>query len=219
YCGVIIGKDMIYRNGRVQFVPGAIAKSDKASGIKSAAPELAEKLIRNTYYVLLTRGMMGTYVYCEDPALREYLKSMVRNVEERKDLVYIPVVGEIAAGHEHYAEDEVLGKISVESKIIRPYQPGDFFFLRVSGNSMIGAGIKDGDTVLIRKMNDPKEEIHDGDIVACQIHGDRATLKSFYQTQNGIRLHPENPEFEDIFISNKEFMIGEARIIGKFVKI
>ncbi|MBQ4282041.1 MAG: DUF2075 domain-containing protein, partial [Spirochaetales bacterium] len=47
------------------------------SGIRSVPSEVAEKLIRNTYYVLLTRGMMGTYVYCEDPALREHLRSML----------------------------------------------------------------------------------------------------------------------------------------------
>ena len=47
------------------------------SGIRKADDETAEALIRNTYYVLLTRGMLGTYVYCEDEGLREYLKGMV----------------------------------------------------------------------------------------------------------------------------------------------
>ena len=78
YCGVIIGKDLQYRDGRLVFCKEYNAKTDRNSGIRNADDEEAMKLIRNTYYVLLTRGMMGTYVYCEDPGLREYLKSFLR---------------------------------------------------------------------------------------------------------------------------------------------
>ena len=77
YCGVIIGKDLIYRDGHIQFDKTKNARSDSASGIRTASDELAEKLIRNTYHVLLTRGMKGTFVYCEDEGLREYLKSLI----------------------------------------------------------------------------------------------------------------------------------------------
>lgn len=77
YCGVIIGKDLQYRNGQLLFNQSANAQSDSLSGIKNADAALAEKLIRNTYNVLLTRGMKGTYVYCEDEGLREYLKSLI----------------------------------------------------------------------------------------------------------------------------------------------
>lgn len=223
YCGVIIGKDLVFRDGRLEYIPSANATTDDASGIRTAPHDLAEKLIRNTYYVLLTRGMLGTYVYCEDPALRDHLRSMIvqsedDNADGTAEVLYLPVVGEIAAGHEHFAEDEILGKIGVESNSLHPYSQEDYFFLRVSGNSMIGANIEDGDSVLIRRMTDPKEEIQDGDIVACQIHGDRATLKRYYSDPSGVRLHPENNEYEDIFIPFKEFVIGEARVIGKCVR-
>lgn len=78
YCGVIIGKDMIYRNGKVVFDKTKNARSDATSGIRNASEELAERLIRNTYHVLLTRGMCGSFVYCEDKQLREYLKSLIK---------------------------------------------------------------------------------------------------------------------------------------------
>ncbi len=78
YCGVIIGKDLQYRDGKLLFCKDQIARSDRNSGIRTADDETAEKLIRNTYHVLLTRGMLGTYVYCEDEGLREHLKSMIR---------------------------------------------------------------------------------------------------------------------------------------------
>ncbi len=77
YCGVIIGKDIVYRNGSIMFDKSMHPKTDK-SGIRTASDEEAKRLIQNTYYVLLTRGVLGTYVYCEDQALNEYLKSLKR---------------------------------------------------------------------------------------------------------------------------------------------
>ena len=79
YCGVIIGKDLRYENSTLVFDKTKNAKSDKTSGIRKADDELAERLIRNTYNVLLTRGMAGTYIYCEDEGLREYLKSLIKD--------------------------------------------------------------------------------------------------------------------------------------------
>lgn len=76
YCGVIIGKDLTYENGHLCFHKEMNAKSDRSSGIRTADDELAAHLIRNTYNVLLTRGMKGTYVYCEDKTLSDYLKSL-----------------------------------------------------------------------------------------------------------------------------------------------
>lgn len=52
------------------------ARTDNDSKIRTSSPELAERLIRNTYKVLLTRGVKGTYIYAEDDALREYLKEV-----------------------------------------------------------------------------------------------------------------------------------------------
>lgn len=77
YCGVIIGKDLRYDkvNKKLIFDKTMNAKSDRASQIRNCDDETAERLIRNTYNVLLSRGMKGTFVYCEDPDLQEYLKN------------------------------------------------------------------------------------------------------------------------------------------------
>lgn len=74
--GVIIGKDITYENGKIIFhkennVDNDSAKISEQDDIKAA------KLIRNTYNVLLTRGMRGTFIYCEDKALNEYFKSLL----------------------------------------------------------------------------------------------------------------------------------------------
>ncbi len=79
YVGVIIGKDLYYKDGHVLTNRNAVSKDDKSSGIrlKNTSDELADKLIRRTYKVLLTRGLKGCYIYCEDEALREYLMTRI----------------------------------------------------------------------------------------------------------------------------------------------
>ena len=81
YVGVFIGKDLYYDEAsqHVKTNRNAISKDDKTSGIrlKTTTDEEADKLIRRTYKVLLTRGLKGCYVYCEDLALREYIKSLI----------------------------------------------------------------------------------------------------------------------------------------------
>lgn len=75
YCGIIIGKDLRYENGHIITDQKQEAKSDHSSGIRSCKNSaLADKLIRNTYKVLLSRGQKGCFVYCEDKALREHIK-------------------------------------------------------------------------------------------------------------------------------------------------
>ncbi len=75
YTGVIIGKDLVYKYGRVQTDYTKRAKTDQSlKGIKSTKDyDLADRIIRNTYRVLLSRGQKGCYIYCEDRALREYI--------------------------------------------------------------------------------------------------------------------------------------------------
>ena len=84
YCGVIIGQDMIYRDGRILVDPGKRAKDDFS--IKGYEKIIATEegkdrirlIIKNTYRTLLSRGMKGCYVYCVDKPLQEYLKSKIR---------------------------------------------------------------------------------------------------------------------------------------------
>ena len=79
YVGVIIGNDLQYRGGKIEPNQDAISKSDKTSGIRGCKDkEKAKALIRNTYRVLLSRGMKGCYIYCEDEPLRDYLKKVLK---------------------------------------------------------------------------------------------------------------------------------------------
>lgn len=82
YVGVIIGKDLKYRDGRVVTDADERAKSDQSlRGLKQKNdPNLADMIIRNTYKTLLTRGQKGCYIYCKDKELQEYFKNRICNI-------------------------------------------------------------------------------------------------------------------------------------------
>lgn len=111
----------------------------------------------------------------------------------------LPVVGRIAAGllQEALAEPEEL----LDSTMLLPHRPGDFL-LRVTGDSMIGDGILDGDLVLLR----PHQEPHWGEIAAAYV-GDafEATLKRVYAEKSMVRLKASNPAYADLLIPQSEW--------------
>lgn len=82
YVGVLIGKDLLYRDGQVTTDKSAISPDDNTSGIRTAPEDNAKRLILNTYKTLLTRGQKGCFVYCEDEELREYFKKMINKSAE-----------------------------------------------------------------------------------------------------------------------------------------
>lgn len=119
----------------------------------------------------------------------------------------LPVVGRIAAGEPILAEQHIEERLAVDPRWV----PGPgCFAVRVHGESMIGAGIQDGDYVVIR----PEAHAENGQIVAVLIDGE-ATVKRFYKERgNRIRLQPENPAMEPRFIRPGD---ASVRIIGKVV--
>ncbi|MBR3392664.1 MAG: DUF2075 domain-containing protein [Firmicutes bacterium] len=79
YCGIIIGQDLRYENGKVITDQTKEAKSDYSSGIRACKDKaLADRLIRNTYKTLMSRGQKGCYLYCEDKPLLEYISHMLK---------------------------------------------------------------------------------------------------------------------------------------------
>lgn len=123
------------------------------------------------------------------------------------DTVEIPVVGRIAAGSPILAEQNIEERLSVDRRWVTA--PG-CFAVRVHGQSMIGAGIMNGDYVIVR----PQPSAENGEVVAVLIDGE-ATVKKFYRQRAGrIRLEPENPAMEPIFAHPKSQSI---RILGKVV--
>ena len=122
----------------------------------------------------------------------------------------VPVVGTIRAGLPILAEENIEGYEYDDVP-----EDKDYFFLRVKGDSMIGAHILDGSLVLIK----PQPCADDGQIVACLVNGDEATLKRFYQQGDMVILKPENPAYNPIIVPCSDFDSGYARIVGIVIEV
>ena len=111
------------------------------------------------------------------------------------DTTSVGVIGTIACGPLAMEEEAVEQYVDLPTSL---FGTGNFFILHASGDSMTGAGIDDGDLVLIRKQ----EEAHNGDIVVAYIEGEGNTLKRFKRYGRTVFLHPENPKYTDIPMKN-----------------
>lgn len=123
----------------------------------------------------------------------------------RRELVNVPIVGQVAAGEPILAQENIENYFPIPVEIMPNNQT---FMLRVKGESMINAGILDGDMVLV-------EETHtasNGDMVVALIE-DGATVKTFYKEEGIFRLQPENDNMDPILV--KELMIL-GKVIGVF---
>ena len=136
-------------------------------------------------------------------------RAMTLSPEHRAEGVAVPLVGRIAAGEPILADEHIEDRIQVPATFVRGSQ--SHFALRVSGESMIGAGILNGDVVVIRSQPSGS----DGDIVAALLPGpaeDEATVKRLGHDGPRVMLIPENPAFEPI-------ELADGRILGKVVAV
>lgn len=126
-----------------------------------------------------------------------------RQPVRRKEMVNVPVVGKVTAGEPILAVENVEDHFPLPLEFVRDE---DVFMLRVHGDSMVGAGIFDGDYVVIR----PQKVAQNGDIVVA-LMGDEATVKRFYKEAEHIRLQPENPNWQPIITTQVEVL---GKVIG-----
>ncbi len=116
----------------------------------------------------------------------------------RRELVSVPVVGQIAAGQPLLANQNISNYFPIPSEYMPNQQT---FMLQVKGDSMINIGIFDGDMILVRQQNVAKN----GDIVAALVD-DSATVKTFYKEGDHIRLQPENDTMDPIIVPDCQIL-------------
>ncbi|MDD5946313.1 MAG: transcriptional repressor LexA [Oscillospiraceae bacterium] len=119
--------------------------------------------------------------------------------------VNVPLVGTVTAGVPITAIENITAYL--------PYVPqrhfsGDLFALKIRGESMINAGICDGDIVIVEQQS----TANNGDIIVALVNGEEATVKRFYKENGGYRLQPENDSMEPIYVS-------EVAVLGKVVAL
>lgn len=136
--------------------------------------------------------------------------SLIINNSPIKDtnIIAIPIVGRVAAGVPIFSEENIEGNLALDKNLIG--NRTECFGLKVRGDSMINAGILEGDLVIIQ----PQREAQNGDIVVALI-GDEATMKRLVIEDRKIYLVPENENYDPIVVENLE----EFTIIGKVVGV
>ncbi|MBA3281330.1 MAG: transcriptional repressor LexA [Acidimicrobiia bacterium] len=126
---------------------------------------------------------------------------------ERRPVRHVPLIGDVAAGTDVLAQENVEEVMPVPADLTGE---GELFMLRVRGDSMIGAGILDGDFVVARSQTEAKQ----GEIVIAGIPGDEATVKTFQRDGDQIVLMPANPDLEAMV-----FAADEDQIYGRVVTV
>jgi len=116
----------------------------------------------------------------------------------------LPLLGDVAAGTGLVADEAVEDMVAVPDQLCADAD----FLLTVKGDSMINAGILDGDFVVVRKQ----EDAHNGEIVVALMGDEDATVKRFFRESGRVRLQPENDEMDPILTT-------EARVLGRVVGV
>jgi repressor LexA len=184
--------------------PPTVREICRAIGIRSTST--AHKDIND----LVAKGFL-----IKDPAKPRALVLASRESEEhedtfqpeREDVIDVPVIGRVAAGTPILAEENQEGTFPVPAGYVK----GKCFMLRVHGESMINAGIMDGDLILVEQQNTAEN----GDIVVAMIDGfeSEATVKTFYKEKDHVRLQPENDTMSPIIVKNVKI---QGRVRGVF---
>ncbi len=169
-------------------IPPSVREICEATGIKSTSTVHAYlKRLEDEGYIDRRSGL--------NRAIRLPGESVTR----------VPLLGKVTAGQPILAVEEVEDYVPFSGG--SQYQAGELFALRVSGTSMINAGILDRDVVIVKRTN----HAQNGDIVVALIE-DEATVKRIYIEQDHIRLQPENDAFEPIIVK-------EVTVLGKVVSL
>lgn len=123
----------------------------------------------------------------------------------RREVVNVPIVGQIAAGEPIFAEQNIEGYMPV---LPEDLPSGNSFLLNVRGDSMINVGIYDGDRILVKEQNTASN----GEIVVALVD-DSATVKTFYKEDGHYRLQPENDYMDPIIVDQVEIL---GKVAGLF---
>lgn len=188
--------------------PPSVREIGKAVGLSSTATVhgYLEKLEQKGYIkkesqkgrtLRLIKGMIGSEKKQED-----------KNFYSGREMVEVPVIGKITAGAPILAVENVTDTFPIPLDFVGN---SESFMLTVRGESMIEAGILDGDYILVKKQN----MANNGEIVVALI-GDEATVKTFYKEKDHIRLQPENSTMDPIIVPNCEIL---GKVAGVFRKL
>ena len=145
-----------------------------------------------------------------DPTKPRAIEVMDESSWRGKTLIPVPLLGRVAAGTPILAVENIEETYPLPADLVGNYE--NVFMLTVSGESMINAGILNGDYILVREKN----TADNGDIIVALVDGEEATVKRFFREKDRIRLQPENDSMQPIYPQTVA-IIGKA--IGLFRRL
>lgn len=137
---------------------------------------------------------------------QEFTLNTSKTDELGNPVVSIPLLGTVKAGYNYLAEENWIGSVDINKQLA---DTGDFFALKIHGDSMFPVLIED-DIVIVKKQDD----FDNGDIVVALINGNEATVKKAKRNDNSILLQPLNTTYEPLIFTNEEMKSIPVKIIG-----
>lgn len=184
-----------------------IVRQIREHSMPPSMSEMAEYLevkSKNAVAKLLNALEEGSYIKTNGKARGiTVLNSLTDSLT--KGLIRVPIVGSVQAGSPHMAEEFIEEWVNLPQTLVKGRR--DVFLLRVRGDSMINAGIHEGDLVIVR----PTHDVKNNDIVVALLH-DEATVKRFVQIKNRAYLKAENPDYQNIY-PKEEWMV-QGKVVG-----
>ena len=188
--------DFIKAEVREKGYPPSVREIGEAVGLASSST------VHGHLERLEKKGMIR-----RDPTKPRAIEILSDNGElkHKEDIVNVPIVGKVTAGIPITAIENIEEYYPLPSKMVKS---DDVYMLTVQGDSMIDAGIFDGDYVIVRKQ----PTANNGEIVVAMTDEGEATVKTFYKEKDHIRLQPQNPNLSPILLNN-------VTILGKVIGI
>ncbi len=193
---------------------------------EKAVSEYIKKNIKDTGYPPSVREICAALGFKSTSSAHQYiwrlaekgyidkgdLKTRAIRVVGTESTIAVPIVGKVAAGEPILATENIEDYMSIgESFFSRDTLQNDNFILKVQGESMIEAGINDGDYIIVTKQSTARN----GQIVVAMIDGE-ATVKTFYKEDGHIRLQPQNSSMDPIIVKDCQIV---GKVVGLFRKI
>lgn len=204
----------------LDFIRAASAKTGVSPTLREICAHMGYKAIGSAQDLVMALRRKGFLEENERQSARALvLTAMARQqmagedaLEETSDALAVPLLGKVPAGNPVLAVEERIGNLRVSLSLVsassrQSLKAQNLFALQATGDSMVGAGILDGDFLVVKVNKDPKK----GSIVVARLDGDVTVKRLMHEDKSGWYLKPENPRFNNIYASQDPFeVVGEV---------
>jgi repressor LexA len=183
--------------------PPTLREIGKQFGISSTfgVKRHLDALVKKGYVTVLNNMSRGISVLKPE--------TLKNNLNLSQYFYNVPIVGQVAAGTPVLAVENIEGNIAIDPSFMK--RPENSFALKVKGDSMINAGIFEGDMVIVS----PVQEVKNGETIVAMINGE-VTVKNFEKKKSTIQLNPQNEKYQPIIVTAEDEFSVVGKVVGVF---